>query len=50
MNAAPEAQLDKESASYLDVDAFIKFMAVTAMGANLDSLHGEHNYCMYLHP
>ena len=50
VNAAPDAQFNEEIASYLDVDAFLKFMAVTAIIANLDSFHGGHNYCLYLHP
>jgi spore coat protein CotH len=50
VNATPDAQFNTEIASYLDVDAFLKFMAVTAIVANLDSFHGGHNYCLYLHP
>jgi hypothetical protein len=48
--ATPDAQFNEEIASYLDVDAFLKFMAVTAIVANCDSFHGGHNYCLYLHP
>ena len=50
VNVAPDSQFNKEIASYLDVDAFLKFMAVTAIVANFDSFHGGHNYCLYLHP
>jgi len=51
VNAAPDAQFNKEIASYIDVDAFFKFMAATAIIANLDSFFGMgHNYCLYLHP
>src|SRR5205823_1015404 len=45
VSAAPDAQFNEEISSYLDVDAFLKFMAVTAIIANLDSFHGGHNYC-----
>jgi spore coat protein H len=50
VNATPDGQFNEEIASYLDVDAFLKFMAVTAIVANFDSFHGGHNYCLYLHP
>jgi len=50
VNAAPDAQFDKEIATYLDLDAFLKFMAATAFVANIDSFTGGHNYCLYLHP
>lgn len=50
VNATSDAQFNKEIASYLDVDAFLRFMAATAIVANLDSFHGGHNYCLYLHP
>lgn len=50
VNATPDEQFNREIASYLDVDAFLKFMAVTAIIANLDCFHGGHNYCLYLHP
>lgn len=50
VNATPDAQFNEEIASYLDVDAFLKLMAVTAIVANFDSFHGGHNYCLYLHP
>lgn len=50
VSATPDAQFNKEIGSYLDVDAFFKFMAVTAIVANLDSFYGGHNYCLHLHP
>jgi spore coat protein CotH len=50
VNAAPDAKFNQEIASYFDVEAFLKFMAVTAIVANFDSFHGGHNYCLYLHP
>ena len=51
VNAAPDAQFNKEIASYLDVDAFLKYMAATAIVSNLDSFFTiGHNYCLYLHP
>ena len=51
VNASPDAAFNKEIASYLDVDAFLTFMAATAVVANLDSFFTiAHNYCLYLHP
>jgi hypothetical protein len=51
VNQAPDAQFHKEIASYLNVDEFLKFLAVTAIVSNLDSFFTTgHNYCLYLHP
>jgi spore coat protein H len=50
VNAAPDAQFNKEIGSFLDIDAFLKFMAATGIIANVDSFTGGHNYCLYLHP
>lgn len=51
VNVAPETQFQKEIAGYLDVDAFLRFMAVTSIIANLDSFFVlGHNYYLYLHP
>jgi spore coat protein H len=51
VNQGTDAQFDKEIGSYLDVDAFLRFMAATALVSNLDSFFTiGHNYCLYLHP
>jgi spore coat protein H len=49
-NVAPDEQFNREIESYLDVDAFFKFLAATAIVANIDNFTGGHNYCLYLHP
>lgn len=51
VNQSPDDQFNKEIAAYLDIDAFLKYMAATAIVANLDSFFTlGHNYCLYLHP
>lgn len=51
VNQGTDAEFNKEIASYLDVEAFFKYMAATALTANLDSFFTlGHNYCLYLHP
>jgi hypothetical protein len=41
----------KEVGDYLDVDSFLRFMAATAVVANMDSFFTiGHNFCLYLHP
>lgn len=51
VNAAPDTEFNKEIANYLDVDAFLKYMAATSLTSNLDSFFTlGHNYCLYLHP
>jgi spore coat protein CotH len=51
INRADDARFRQEIASYVDVDKFLRFLAVTAMLANLDSLFTlGHNYYLYLHP
>jgi spore coat protein H len=51
VNAAGDADFNREIAGYLDIDAFLKFLAVTAITSNLDSFFTNgHNYCLYLHP
>ena len=51
VNLAPVPTFEKEIASYLDVDAFLKFLAAHALSANLDSFFTNgHNYYLYLHP
>ncbi|MBI1914630.1 MAG: CotH kinase family protein [Planctomycetes bacterium] len=51
VNQADEVQFQKEVASYLDVDAFLRFVAVNALLSNLDSMFTiGHNYYLYLNP
>jgi spore coat protein H len=51
VNQGTEAQFNKEIADYLDVDAFLRYMAATSVVSNLDSFFTNgHNYCLYLHP
>lgn len=51
VNNSTDPEFNKNIASYLDVDAFLRFMAVTALEANMDSFFTlGHNYCLYLHP
>jgi hypothetical protein len=51
VNQAADADFNREIANYLDVDAFLKYLAVTAAVSNLDSFFTNgHNYCLYLHP
>jgi hypothetical protein len=48
---ADDDRFRKEIASYLDVDAFLRFLAANALLANLDSFLGfGHNYYLYLRP
>ena len=51
VNNATDEQFQKEIEAYLDVDAFLRYMAVTALEVNMDSFFTlGHNYCLYLHP
>lgn len=51
VNLGADAEFNKEIANYLDVPAFLRFMAATAILSNLDSFFTlGHNYCLYLHP
>lgn len=51
INTAPDGQFEKEVGSFLDVDAFLRFVAVNALLSNLDSFLGfGHNYFLYLRP
>jgi spore coat protein CotH len=51
INAAPDARFEKEVGSFLDVDAFLRFLAANALLSNLDSfLAFGHNYFLYLRP
>jgi hypothetical protein len=51
VNRAGDEQFRKEIGAYLDVDAFLRFVAANALIANLDSYLGfGHNYYLYLRP
>jgi spore coat protein CotH len=51
VNMAADADFNREIGKYLDIDAFLKFLAATAAVSNLDSFFTiGHNYCLYLHP
>ena len=51
VNQSSDESFAREIGSYIDVDAFLRFMAVTALEANMDSFFTlGHNYCLYLHP
>jgi hypothetical protein len=51
VHKADDAQFCQEIASYLDIDAYLRFLAATAFVANTDSFFGlGHNYYIYLHP
>jgi spore coat protein H len=46
-----DEQFRKEIGNYLDIDNYLRFLAVTALLANLDSFFvGGHNAYLYLHP
>ncbi len=48
---ADDAQFKKEIGSYLDVDEFLRFLAVNAFVVNMDSFFTMgHNYYIYLNP
>jgi spore coat protein H len=51
VNKADDEQFRKEIGSYLDIDAFLRYLAVNGLVANLDSFLGMgHNYFIYLRP
>jgi spore coat protein CotH len=51
VNLADEAAFNKEIGDYLDIDLFLRYMAVNTFVANMDSFFGlGHNYLLYLHP
>jgi putative membrane-bound dehydrogenase-like protein len=51
INQADDEQFRKEIASYLDVDKFLRFMAVQAMIANADGFFTlAYNYSLFLDP
>jgi spore coat protein H len=51
VNNADDAAFRKQIDQFLDVDEFLRFIAVNAVLANLDSFIGlGHNYYLYLNP
>jgi spore coat protein CotH/Ca2+-binding EF-hand superfamily protein len=51
VNQADDDKFQKEIASYLDIDEFLRFVAVNGLLVNLDSFLGVgHNYYLYLRP
>lgn len=51
INTGSDEAFGKEIGSYLDVDAFLRFIAANALLSNLDSFLGfGHNYYLYLVP
>lgn len=51
VNQSTETEFQKQIGDYLDVDAFLRYMAATSVVSNLDSFFTNgHNYCLYLHP
>lgn len=50
IHKADDAEFQKEIGSFLDIDAYLRYLAVTAFVANLDSFFSlGHNYYLYLH-
>jgi spore coat protein CotH len=51
VNQGSDGQFAREIGNYLDVDAFLKFLAANSLVSNLDSFFTNgHNYYLYLHP
>lgn len=51
VHQADDKQFQREIRSYLDLDAFLRFLGVTALLANLDNtFFGGHNVYLYLDP
>jgi putative membrane-bound dehydrogenase-like protein len=51
VNQAGAAEFNKEIGAYLDVDAFLRFLAANALTSSLESAFAlGHNYHLYLHP
>jgi putative membrane-bound dehydrogenase-like protein len=51
VNQASDEQFKKEIGSYLDVDAFLRFLAANALVSNLETPFAlGYNYYLYLHP
>lgn len=51
VNKADDAEFAKRIGEFIDVDAFLKFLAANALTANLESFFAlGHNYALYLDP
>ena len=51
VNKADDATFNKEIGDYLDIDNFLRFLAVTTLLPNTDSMITTgHNYYLYMHP
>jgi putative membrane-bound dehydrogenase-like protein len=51
VNQASDDDFRRQIDSFLDVDAFLRFLAANALAANLESFFAlGHNYHLYLHP
>jgi putative membrane-bound dehydrogenase-like protein len=51
VNQSKDDEFKKEIAAYLDVDAFLRFLAANTLASNLESgLALGHNYFLYLNP
>ncbi len=51
VNRADDETFNREIGNYLDVDGFLRFMAVSSLVVSLDSFFTlGHNYYLYLHP
>jgi spore coat protein H len=51
IHKADDAEFRKEIGAFLDIDAFVRFVAADALMANLDSYLGYgHNFYLYLRP
>jgi hypothetical protein len=51
VDKAGDDEFQKEIESYLDIDAYLRFLAATAFVSNSDSFFAlGHNYYLYLHP
>ena len=51
VHQAGEAEFQKEIDGYLDIDAFLRFLAANALTSNLESVFAlGHNYHLYLNP
>ncbi|MFO0804023.1 MAG: CotH kinase family protein [Gemmataceae bacterium] len=51
VNRSSAAEFEKRIGEFLDIDAFLKFLAVHSLTANLDCFFTNgHNFYLYLHP
>jgi len=51
VNRSSTAEFEKRIGEFLDIDAFLRFLAATSFTANLDCFFTNgHNFYLYLHP